>query len=542
MNIVWTFGSFLFFTALVAVLTWRITHREDIKSETGFFLAGRSLTWPVIAGSLLLTNLSTEQMVGLNGSAFAAGLSVMVWEVAAVVALLAMAVFFLPRFLKSGIATVPQLLEIRFGRSTQIICNLIFLLAYATILLPIILYTGAQGLASILDLKTLTGIQSQSGVVWLMVWVVGIIGSCYALFGGLRSVAVSDLINGVGLLVGGLMITYFGFDLIGGEEGALHGVEVFQKAIPERLNSIGGDDAPVPFWQIFTGVMVINFFYWCTNQQIIQRTLAARNLEEGQKGVLCCALLKLIGPLYLVLPGMMAYYYFTILRHDPDLNSVEAYGTLVRTVLPPWLSGFFCAVMVGAILSSFNSALNSTCTLFSLGLYKHLKRNATEKEVVRSGRYFGILIALVSMCVAPLLIGQASIFDYLQTMNGIYFIPIFSVVLMGLLNKRVPTAAANFALLGGCIFITLCYFLLPQFGLDLMAKSHGNYHFLGLVFLFLLLIMQIWGMDAPRREIWVQQATGDVDLTPWRWAYRAAAVLLFLVILIYWSFADFSVL
>ena len=542
MNVVWTFGSFLFFTALVAVITWVVTRREDVKSESGFFLAGRSLTWPVIAGSLLLTNLSTEQMVGLNGSAFDAGLSVMVWEVAAVVALLAMAVFFLPRFLKSGIATVPQLLEIRFGRSTQIICNLIFLLAYATILLPIILYTGAQGLASILDLRSLTGIQSQAGVVWLMVWVVGIIGSCYALFGGLRSVAVSDLINGVGLLIGGLMITYFGFALIGDGNGAWHGVEVFQQAIPERLNSIGGADAPVPFWEIFTGVMIINFFYWCTNQQIIQRTLAARNLKEGQKGVLCCALLKLLGPLYLVLPGMMAYYYFVVLKYDPELNSVEAYGTLVRTVLPPWLSGFFCAVMVGAILSSFNSALNSTCTLFSLGLYKQLKRNATEKEVVRSGRYFGILIALVAMTVAPLLIGQASIFDYLQQMNGIYFIPIFAVVLMGLLNKRTPAAAANFALIAGCAFITICYFLLPPLGVDLVKSWFGNYHYLAIVFVILIAVMQVWGMVMPRRERWVQQASGDVELTPWRWLYPASAIILLLVILIYWSFADFSVL
>ena len=148
--------SFLFFTGLVAVITWLLTRGEDLKSQNGFFLAGRSLTFPVIAGSLLLTNLSTEQMVGLNGDAFSYGLSVMVWEVVAVVALVIMALFFLPRFLRSGITTVPQLLEIRFDRGTQVICNLIFLLAYVTILLPMILYTGAQGMASMLNLKELT--------------------------------------------------------------------------------------------------------------------------------------------------------------------------------------------------------------------------------------------------------------------------------------------------------------------------------------------------------------------------------------------------
>ena len=141
-----TLGSFVFFTALVAFITWLLTRREDVSSEQGFFLAGRNLTFPLIAGSLLLTNLSTEQLVGLNGDAFIAGLSVMVWEVMAVVALVVMAWFFLPRFLKSGITTIPQLLELRFDRQTQVICNLIFLAAYATILLPIVLYTGASGL------------------------------------------------------------------------------------------------------------------------------------------------------------------------------------------------------------------------------------------------------------------------------------------------------------------------------------------------------------------------------------------------------------
>ena len=146
------------------------------------------------------------------------------------------------------------------------------------------------------------------------------------------------------------------------------------------------------------------------------------------------------------------------------------------------------------------------------------------------------------MTVAPLLIGQASIFDYLQQMNGIYFIPIFAVVLMGLLNKRTPAAAANFALIAGCAFITICYFLLPPFGVDLVKSWFGNYHYLAIVFVILIAVMQLWGMVMPRRERWVQQASGDVELTPWRWLYPASAIILLLVILIYWSFADFSVL
>ena len=152
-----TIGSFLFFTGLVAVLTWLITRNDDHETSSGYFLAGRSLTFPLIAGSLLLTNLSTEQMVGLNGAAFADGLCVMVWEVVCVVALVFMAWFFLPRFLKSGVATVPEYLEIRFDHQTQVITNIIFLVAYVGILLPIILYTGATGMMGILDVPAMLG-------------------------------------------------------------------------------------------------------------------------------------------------------------------------------------------------------------------------------------------------------------------------------------------------------------------------------------------------------------------------------------------------
>ncbi len=535
-NVWFTLFSFLFFTGLVGFLTWLYTRREDVRSEKGFFLAGRSLTFPFIAGSLLLTNLSTEQLVGLNGDAFLAGLSVMVWEVVAVPALVVMALFFLPRYLKSGITTIPELLEIRFSHKTQVVCNIIFLAAYATILLPIILYTGATGLAGILDFSTLLGIESPRAVVWITVWGMGLVGSCYALVGGLRSVVFSDTLNGIGLLSGGFLITLFGFSMIGGDAGFIAGVEKLATAIPERLNSIGGANAPVPFDAIFTGVLIINLFYWCTNQQIIQRTLAARSLAEGQKGILLCAFLKLIGPLYLVLPGIIAYYIFVVEKAAPDLRAVDAYGKLVRTVLPWPLTGFFAAVVVGAILSSFNSALNSTCTLFSLGIYKSIfRKNASDIQVVRAGKYFGLFIALVAMTVAPLLFGQTSIFSYLQTMNGIYFIPIFAVVLVGLLSKRIPAAAAQTALIAGVILITGGYFAVP----DLVTACGGNYHFLALVFLLLVGLMIVWGVLRPTAAAWHQANAHAVDLKPWKLSWAASVMLVLAVIGIYLIFATF---
>ena len=182
-----TLLSFVLFTGFVAVGTWLIVRRRESSSQDGFFLAGRSLTFPFIAGSLLLTNLSTEQMVGLNGSAFKEGMSVIAWEVVAVIALVLMALWFLPKFLKAGITTVPEYLRYRFDETTGLLCNLLFLVSYMLILLPIILYTGARGMLDILDLNAMLGIESEMAQLYVVVIAVAVIGSCYALFGGLNS-------------------------------------------------------------------------------------------------------------------------------------------------------------------------------------------------------------------------------------------------------------------------------------------------------------------------------------------------------------------
>ncbi|BES69547.1 solute:sodium symporter family transporter [Marinobacter nanhaiticus D15-8W] len=526
-----TLISFLFFTGLVALVTWWYTRSDDHSSTRGYFLAGRNLTFPFIAGSLLMTNLSTEQMVGLNGAAFTDGLSVMAWEIVAVIALVALALFFLPRFLRSGIATVPQLLRIRFDPTTQLICNIIFLIAYAVILLPIILYSGAVGLQGMLDLPGLTGIQSDTALLWGTVWVVGIIGSIYALFGGLRTVAFSDTLNGIGLLIGGFVIVYFGLQAASDGNGVMAGWDALKQANPDKLNSIGGSDQQVPFATLFTGVLLINLFYWTTNQQIIQRTFAAKTLAEGQKGVLLTGLFKLLGPLYLVLPGIIAFHLYA----GDDIRADEAYGHLVFNVLPPYLTGFFAAVMVGAILSSFNSALNSTTTLFSLDLYKGvINKNATEEQVVKSGKVFGWIMAIAAMTIAPLLAGQDSLFGYLQKMNAMYFIPILAVVLVGLLSKRVPAIGAKIALIGGCAIIGLVYFVPPFTGL--LDVIH-DFHFVALVFVILVAIMLILGKVSPRPTAWVHEDAGQVDLTPWKGAVPSGIVLVILVISIYVAFA-----
>ncbi|NBB78388.1 MAG: solute:sodium symporter family transporter [Verrucomicrobia bacterium] len=541
----WIFISFLSFTGFAALLTWWITRRDERSSSDGFFLGGRSLTFPIIAGSLLLTNLSTEQMVGLNGAAFNDGLSVMAWEVVAVLALIVMTLFFLPRFLKGGITTVPQFLELRYDRTTQSLGNFIFLIAYAFLLLPIILYSGAVGLSYMMDLQALTGIDAPVSVfgntvppetflLWLTVFVIGIMGLLYSRFGGLRSLAVLDTINGVGLLVGGFTIVFFALNRVSDGQGIIEGWSMLKEANPERMTSIGQSDQSVPFSTLFTGVALLNLFYWCTNQQIIQRTLGASSLAEGQKGVLLTAALKLLGPIYLVIPGIIAYHLYS----DTGITADLAYGKLVFDVLPAPLTGFFAAVMVGAILSSFNAGLNSTSALFSLGLYKHIiNPKGSEEQVVRAAKVFVVSVAIMAMIIAPILAGQESIFKYLQKMNGIYFIPIFAVVVVGLLNRRVPAIGGRVGLILGIVVIALGYFV-PGFASMLASMGIHEFHFLGIVFALIIVVMLIIAQLKPRAEPWQIVNTEEVDLTPWRGAKWVSLILFLLVIGIYLAFAS----
>ena len=533
-----TLGSFVFFTSLVGFITYCLTRKDDHQSSVGYFLAGRKLTGGFIAGSLMLTNLSTEQLVGLNGSAFSDGMSVMAWEVISALSIVAMGLFFLPRYLRSGITTIPELLEIRFSQSTRFVTTLIFLAAYTCILLPILLYTGAVGLSGILDVRSLLSIEDEKTVLWLVVWFVGILGSIYAIFGGLRTVAVSDTINGFGLLVGGVLITILGLQGIGDGQGLAAGWHTLREANPEKFNSIGGSDQSVPFSTLFTGVILLTTFYWCTNQQIIQRTLGASSLAEGQRGVLFASFLKILAPIILVIPGIIAFHLYASDGIKPD----QAYGTLVRDVLPTWLRGFFAAVMVGAILSSFNSVLNSTATLFSLGIYKaHIRRDASQTEVIRSGKVCGMVLAIIAMSTAPLLAGQDSIFGYMQKMNAMYATPILSVVLIGLTTRYVPGRAATTALIVGCAAVGAGYFV-PLGPITSQIEQMGDFHFIAIVFVSLLGIMLIWGMLQPRTEPFEQTYTGDVDMTPWRWAWPMALLIIVSVLSIYAYFADFSVL
>jgi SSS family solute:Na+ symporter len=523
--------TFISFTVLVAIIAYLKTRNTDENSSDGYFLGGRSLTGVVIAGSLLLTNLSTEQIVGLNGAAFKEGILVMAWETLAAIAMVVTAVFLLPRYLKGGITTVPQFLENRYDKMTKTIASGLFLSGYAVILLPIVLYSGALAINSMFNVPELLGV-SKNTALWITVWGIGIIGSIYAIFGGLKAVAVSDLINAIGLLIGGLMIPFFGLKAIG--DGTISdGISTLINTNPEKFNSIGTEDSSIPFATIFTGMMLVQLFYWGTNQAIIQRALGAKNLKEGQKGLLLASFIKILGPLIVVLPGVIAFHMFGTTLENPD----EAYPMLVTEVLPDYLVGFFAAVLFGAILSSFNSALNSSVTLFGIDIYQtYIKKNATETQVVWAGKKFGIVLALISMCIAPLLIyASDGLFGYLQEANGIYSIPILTIIVVGYLTKYVPAIGAKVGIISGSVL-----YVISQFVIKPMVGEENYPHFLhvmAILFVLNIIIMLIIGKLKPRELAYKQSYTKQVDITPWRYLKITGIAICVIVIGIYVYFA-----
>ncbi|HBB4059631.1 TPA: solute:sodium symporter family transporter [Shigella flexneri] len=322
--------SFVGFTLLVAVITWWKVRKTDTGSQQGYFLAGRSLKAPVIAASLMLTNLSTEQLVGLSGQAYKSGMSVMGWEVTSAVTLIFLALIFLPRYLKRGIATIPDFLEERYDKTTRIIIDFCFLIATGVCFLPIVLYSGALALNSLFHVGESLQI-SHGAAIWLLVILLGLAGILYAVIGGLRAMAVADSINGIGLVIGGLMVPVFGLIAMG-KGSFMQGIEQITTVHAEKLNSVGGPTDPLPIGAAFTGLILVNTFYWCTNQGIVQRTLASKSLAEGQKGALLTAVLKMLDPLVLVLPGLIAFHLYQ------DLPKADmAYPTLVTIII----MGFF---------------------------------------------------------------------------------------------------------------------------------------------------------------------------------------------------------
>lgn len=524
------FLSFLLFTGFVAAYaSWQL-RKDKLNTQDGYFLGGRSLTGIVIAGSMLLTNISTEHLIGMNGSSYENGAIIISWEATSALALILTALFFAPRYLKMGLTTIPEFLNRRFDGVLRAIMALLLIISFVSTLLPIVLYTGALNIESLFEISDLLNVSQEQGI-WITVLVVGAIGAAYAIFGGLKMVAHTDTINGYGLLIAGLAIPLIALWKIG-EGNILSGLSMVYENAPEKFNVIsdevsvgpGARDSILPFEVLFTGLIINQIYFWCMNQTMVQRVFGAKNLVEAQKGLLYTGALKLLIPAVIVLPGLICYYYFGD-THYSEQDIV--YPLLVKKVFPTWATGFFVAVIMGAVLSTFNSALNSAATIFSLDLYKsYINPEADEAKTVWMGRLTSTILAVFAIGIAPFVANApAGLYQLLQQLNGIFFIPMASVILAGFFFPRVSAMGAKAGLFFGLAFYILLYFILEV-----------NLHFVhiwGIEFVLNVAVMHLVSHFFPRKNLYKITDVGAVDLTEWKYAKPMAIVLAVLTILMY---------
>lgn len=532
--------AFILFTALVAVIAAVKTREENLDTQDGYFLAGRSLTGPVIAGSLMLTNLSTEQLVGQAGQTYATNMGPMAWESTSCIALILLAFVFVPRYLKMGLTTIPEFLEQRYDSGLRKLITLLLLLGYLLTYLPTVLYSGALVFNQIFNISGLLQVSELQGVT-ITATAIGIVGAIYAIFGGLKAVAVSDTVNGIGLIIGGIalpVITVCAF----GHGSFIDGIHNFINLIPaEKFNAINPANAQAPMipWPVlFTGMVVNNLFYWATNQTIIQRALGAKNLAEAQKGAIYAAALKIITPLFIAICGLLVFYmaHNGLLSGDQvaalEKTSDLAYPTLIITMMPKPLLGFFAAVLFGAILSSFNSALNSCITLYTLDLHRPLfNPNASDAYLVRIGKRFGIVLAIISICIAPVVsLAPSGLYDFLQSCFGFFNVPILATVIIGMFTKYTPPIAPK----AGLVLHVVLYSLTktPLFPI------HCHYlYVLFFLFVFQIAFQLIMGKVRPTAQPYVMKDAQVVDMAPWKHGKKAAIICIVLMLALYTLFS-----
>jgi len=520
---------------LVAWISYRKS-RGEAATRDGYFLAGRGLTAVFIAGSLLLTNLSAEQLIGLNGSAYGFNLSSMAWEVTAAIATICMAFIFLPRYLAGAFSTLPEFLNSRFDDDVRRLTVLLFMLGYGLVTIPSVLYSGSIAVLRLFDVPELFNLPYTQALT-LTIVIIGSTGALYAVFGGLKAVAVSDTLNGIGLLLIGLAVPLLGLSVLGnGSVG--DGLHIVANTHTDKLNAIGGPTDPTPFGTLFTGMIFANLFYWCTNQYVIQRTLAAKNLAEGQKGVLFSGFFKVLVPFIMMIPGVIAFHLYGAVGSEGGLPSIDlAYPQLIRDVLPTYAMGFFLAVLLGAVFSSFNSLLNSAATLFCLDIYLPLKQRqgapaVDDKQLVKVAKRASVVIALFSFVVAPMLqFAPEGLWQIIRIFTGFYNIPVIAIVIVGLFSRRVPALAAKLVI----VFHVIAYGLL-KFVFDDWVTIHFL-HLYAILFVVEVAMMLVIGRIFPRHEAWTFKPSDKIDLQRWRYAIPCAVTLASSVVGLYLLFS-----
>ncbi len=432
-------------TALIALVTWLTTRRDRHDgSQKDVYLAGGKLNWLFVAGAITLTNLSTDQLVGMNGNQM---LLLAWWEISGFVGLLILAFVFVPIYYRAGVTTVTELLEQRYGGGgIRTLVSALFLFGMILIYLPAGLYSGA------LFLKT-AGIELP---LMVLAAFLGVVAAGYTMTGGLRAVAVMETYSGIGVLAIAVLIVVLALDAVGWD--------ITRGVPPERLTMIGGPDSPIPFATLFTGMIFIQIYYWSTNQPITQKAMAAPTVREAQKGVLAAAVVRiLIIPVIVVVPGVVAFQLFG------DIDDA-AYGRLVGEVLPPWLTGVFAAAIAAAVIAHTAAVMNAAVGLYAVDF--HAKFIAPVANHWRLSSVVTVLFTASSIALVPVFANAQSIINLLQQLNGLSSMPILSAFVVGLLFKGVESRAAIAGVVWGVALYGVYTFHLQPAGIVTLHYIH----------------------------------------------------------------------
>ncbi len=448
-------------------------HQKDSKD---YFLAGKTLPWWAIGASLIAANISAEQFIGMSGSGFAIGLAIASYEWMAAITLIIVGKFFLPIFIEKGLYTIPEFIEQRFSTNLKTILAVFWVALFIFVNLTSVLFLGGKAI------DTIIGSGDGSLIIWAILGL-AFIAAAYSLYGGLAAVAWTDVVQVALLVVGGLITSFIALNAVTPEGGVLHGLAHVFNTAGDKFNMILSRDNPEYFnlpgiAVLIGGMWVANLYYWGFNQYIIQRTLAAKSLKEAQRGIAFAAFLKLVIPLIVVVPGIVAYVMFSqpegtavisgvqeaFLKTGGGINYDKAYPWLISHFIPSGIKGLVLAALTAAIVSSLASMLNSTSTIFTMDIYKpYINKNATEKQLVTVGRFTAFAALLIAVTMAPVMGNIPQMFQYIQEYTGLVSPGILAVFLMGLFWKK----ATNKAAIVGVLSSIVVAFLLKSTVVDL---------------------------------------------------------------------------
>lgn len=448
------------------------TKKGEEKTSSDYFLAGRTLPWWAIGASLIASNISAEQFIGMSGSGFAIGLGIASYEWLGAVALLLVGKFFLPIFIKKKIFTMPQFLEMRFDGRVRTSLAVFWLLVYVFVNLTSVLYLGALVLRTMLDVP----------LHWAIVGL-AVFSAAYSVYGGLKAVAWTDVLQVTFLTIGGLVTTILVLGEIGGGEGIFAGFGKMLDAAPEKFDMILAKDHVMYKYLPGIGVLIggmwmANLYYFGCNQYIIQRALAAKDLREAQRGIAFAGFLKLLLPLLVVIPGIAAF----VLGADIE-RSDDAYPWLLSNFIGTGMKGLVFAALIAAIVSSLSSMANSTSTIFTMDIYKNfINKDASEKQMVRIGRITALTALTIGVLIAPLLRNLDQAFQFIQDFTGYVTPGVVAIFLAGMFWKK---STPNAALLAAILTIPL------SLGFDLVFPEMAFMDRVGISFLILCVVIVV---------------------------------------------------